>query len=93
MTQKETMHITMGLEVHVNMTACKQKLFSRACNRADPENPNSHLDYVDVGMPGALPVLNPDAVVHAVRTCVALNMKVNEVFPFDRKSYFYPVLP
>lgn len=84
---------TIGLEVHASITSAKAKLFSKGENNSDQDEPNSRVDLLDLGLPGALPVLNPEAVMHAVRTCISLNMKINEVFSFDRKIYFYPDLP
>lgn len=84
--------ITIGIEIHAVVTATKMKLFSRAQN-VDTNEPNTHVDLLDIGMPGALPVLNHDAVTNSVRACLALNMKINQNFAFDRKHYFYPDSP
>ena len=66
---------------------------SRAENSEDFDGPNAHVDLVDAGMPGALPVLNNEVIMHAIRAAIALHLKINESFWFDRKSYFYPDLP
>ena len=82
-----------GVEVHARVTSSRLKLMSRSENIDDPENPNLHVDLVDLGMPGALPVLNNETIVRAIRSAIALNMRINESFWFDRKCYFYPDLP
>lgn len=82
----------IGIEVHVAVTDTILKLFSRARN-VESNEPNKHVDMLDVGMPGALPVLNYDAVLKSVRACLALNASINEEFSFDRKHYFYPDSP
>ena len=84
---------TIGLEVHACITNTKTKLFSKGNNQTDERAPNSCIDLLDLGLPGALPVLNPQAVFSGISTCFALNMSVPEKFSFDRKSYFYPDLP
>lgn len=85
--------VVIGLEVHTSITASKRKLFSKGANSNDLENPNQDLDLLDLGLPGTLPILNKEVVYHAIRTCLALNMKITRLFSFDRKSYFYPDLP
>jgi aspartyl-tRNA(Asn)/glutamyl-tRNA(Gln) amidotransferase subunit B len=82
----------IGLEIHAAITSTDTKLFSHGANN-NIDMPNTQVDLLDIGMPGSLPVLNNHAVVNAVRACVALNMKINERFWFDRKNYFYPDLP
>lgn len=83
----------IGLEVHAVITAAKLKMFSHALNSDNDASPNSSIDLVDIGLPGALPVLNPEAVFHAIRACLALNMTINEEFKFDRKLYYFQDLP
>jgi aspartyl-tRNA(Asn)/glutamyl-tRNA(Gln) amidotransferase subunit B len=46
-----------------------------------------------MGLPGALPVLNRDAVEMAIKAALALHCRVNPVSQFARKNYFYPDLP
>ena len=55
--------------------------------------PNTHIDPVVCGLPGTLPVLNETVLEYAVKTSLALNLKVAEHCKFDRKQYFYPDLP
>lgn len=81
----------IGLEVHVELNT-KSKLFSSAPNRFGDE-PNSNITEVCTGQPGALPVLNKEAVRKAVQFGCAINAKVPNFSKFDRKSYFYPDSP
>ena len=81
----------IGLEVHVQLKT-KTKIFSHSTHRfGNP--PNTQTDPVVLGLPGALPVLNQEAVSLAVRASLAINCKVNRFSQFARKNYFYPDLP
>ena len=82
--------IVVGLEVHVEL-ATATKLFSASANRFGDE-PNIHIDPVTLGLPGALPVLNRQAVELAMRIGLALECKVQPC-TFHRKNYFYPDMP
>ncbi len=82
--------LVVGLEVHVEL-ATKTKLFSASPNRFGDE-PNTNIDPVTLGLPGALPVLNQQAVELAMRIGLALNCRVQPC-TFHRKNYFYPDLP
>ncbi len=55
--------------------------------------PNTHVCPVCLGLPGALPVLNKQAVEFAVLASKAINCAINETSIFSRKNYFYPDLP
>jgi len=81
----------IGLEIHVELNT-KSKLFSSAPNRFGDE-PNTNISEVCTGQPGALPVLNKEAVRKAVQFGCAINGKVAAFSKFDRKSYFYPDSP
>jgi aspartyl-tRNA(Asn)/glutamyl-tRNA(Gln) amidotransferase subunit B len=82
--------LVVGLEVHVEL-ATRTKLFSASANRFGDE-PNTHIDPVTLGLPGALPVLNEQAVELAMRVGAALNCRI-EPCSFHRKNYFYPDMP
>ena len=82
--------MVVGLEVHVELDTAT-KLFSGSPNRFGDE-PNTHIDPVTLGLPGALPVLNRKAVELAIRLGLALNCTVQSC-TFHRKNYFYPDLP
>lgn len=81
----------IGLEVHAELNT-EAKLFSVAPNRFGDE-PNTNITEVCTGQPGALPVLNEEAVRKAVRLGLALDAHVAKFSKFDRKSYFYPDSP
>jgi aspartyl-tRNA(Asn)/glutamyl-tRNA(Gln) amidotransferase subunit B len=81
----------IGLEVHVQLLT-KSKIFC-GCSNQFGAAPNSHVCPVDLGLPGALPVLNEKAVEFAVLAAMALNCRINETSIFARKNYFYPDLP
>lgn len=81
--------MVIGLEVHVELDT-KTKLFSASPNRFG-DDPNTNIDPVTLGLPGALPVLNRHAVELAMRLGLALNCTV-QPSTFHRKNYFYPDL-
>jgi aspartyl-tRNA(Asn)/glutamyl-tRNA(Gln) amidotransferase subunit B len=85
-----TFETIIGLEVHVEL-ATATKLFSASPNRFGDE-PNTNIDPVTLGLPGALPVLNRNAVELAMRIGLALNCTVQPCL-FHRKNYFYPDMP
>ena len=85
----EGWELVVGLEVHVEL-ATKTKLFSGSPNRFG-DLPNTNIDPVTLGLPGALPVLNQHAVELAMRIGLALNCTVKPS-TFHRKNYFYPDL-
>ena len=82
--------LIVGLEVHVEL-ATKTKLFSGSPNRFGDE-PNTNIDPVTLGLPGALPVLNKQAVELAMRIGIALNCDIQPCI-FHRKNYLYPDMP
>jgi aspartyl-tRNA(Asn)/glutamyl-tRNA(Gln) amidotransferase subunit B len=88
--------LIVGLEVHVELST-RTKMFSRALNGAHPENfeaaPNTLIDPVVLGLPGALPVMNRAAVEMSVMVGLALGCEISPKSVWDRKSYFYPDLP
>lgn len=90
------MALVVGLEVHVEL-GTRTKMFSRAPSAAHPENygaePNTLIDPVVLGLPGALPVMNRAAVEMSMMVGLALGCRVAPVSKWDRKSYFYPDLP
>lgn len=81
----------IGLEVHVQL-ATGAKLFC-GCRTDGSEGPNQRVCAVCVGLPGALPVPDPDAVELALRLVHALHAEPSAHSVFDRKNYFYPDLP
>jgi aspartyl-tRNA(Asn)/glutamyl-tRNA(Gln) amidotransferase subunit B len=81
----------IGLEVHVQL-ATHTKIFC-GCPAGFGAAPNSNVCPVCLGLPGALPVLNRQAVEFALQASLALNCHVNPQSVFARKNYFYPDLP
>ncbi|HEX5395413.1 MAG TPA: Asp-tRNA(Asn)/Glu-tRNA(Gln) amidotransferase subunit GatB [Candidatus Saccharimonadales bacterium] len=83
---------TIGIETHVQLKT-KTKLFAAVGNDARSAGPNSLISHICAGLPGALPVLNREAVAICVRAAFALGTKPQKFSKFERKHYFYPDLP
>jgi aspartyl-tRNA(Asn)/glutamyl-tRNA(Gln) amidotransferase subunit B len=83
--------LCVGLEVHVEL-ATASKMFCR-CKTDFGDPPNTNICPVCIGLPGALPVANREAIRLGVMAALALNCTVNLSSRFDRKNYFYPDLP
>lgn len=81
----------IGLEVHVQLNT-KTKLFC-SCATSFAKQQNSNTCPTCLALPGALPVVNKEAVIKAMRFGYAVNADVQRVSNFDRKSYFYPDSP
>jgi aspartyl-tRNA(Asn)/glutamyl-tRNA(Gln) amidotransferase subunit B len=87
----EQVEATIGLEAHARLLT-KTKIFC-ACPSRYGDRPNTNVCPVCLGLPGALPSLNAEAVRQAVLAALALGCRVNERSVFVRKNYFYPDLP
>ena len=83
--------IVIGLETHAQLQT-QSKIFSGASTRFGA-SPNTQACAVDLALPGVLPVLNRQAVEHAIRFGLAVNAKISPASIFARKNYFYPDLP
>lgn len=77
----------IGLEIHIEMKT-KSKMFSSAPVTFGDE-PNTNVAPLDIAFPGAMPSINKQAVINAIRVCNALHMEIDNVITFDRKNYFY----
>lgn len=83
--------IVIGLETHVQLKT-HSKIFSSSATRYGAK-PNTQANEVDMALPGSLPVLNRQAVAHAIRFGLAIGAQIAPTSVFARKNYFYPDLP
>ncbi len=81
----------IGLEVHAQLQT-ESKIFC-GCKNAYGEPPNTLTCPVCLGLPGALPVLNKQAVENAMKMILAVGGTIHNRSIFARKNYFYPDLP
>ncbi len=86
-----TWETVIGLEVHVQLLT-RTKMFC-GCSTRFGDAPNTNVCPVCLGLPGALPVPNEQAIRLATRAALALGCTVHEASVFARKNYFYPDLP
>jgi aspartyl-tRNA(Asn)/glutamyl-tRNA(Gln) amidotransferase subunit B len=82
----------IGIEIHVQLRTAS-KMFCGCSNDIGTAAPNANTCPVCLGLPGALPVINREAVRHVLATGIAIEATTPEVTRWDRKNYFYPDLP
>src|SRR6476619_7185338 len=80
----------IGLEVHAQLLT-KSKLFC-GCDTSFGAEPNTQVCPVCLGLPGALPVPNAQAIHLAMRAGLSLGCEIERKSRFARKNYFYPDL-
>ena len=83
--------VTIGLEVHVQLKT-RSKMFC-GCAVEYGVEPNIHVCPVCLGLPGALPVMNLEAIKMTALTGLILKCDIASICKFDRKNYFYPDMP
>jgi len=81
----------IGLEIHVQLRT-RTKMFC-GCELSFGEPPNTHTCEVCLGLPGALPVANAEAIHYGLMIGLALGCELAPQSIFHRKNYFYPDLP
>ncbi len=90
-TGSQPYRIVIGLEVHVQLLT-RSKLFC-GCSTTFGAEPNTQTCPVCTGSPGALPVMNRQAYLLAVKAALGLNCRIARYTKWDRKGYYYPDLP
>jgi aspartyl-tRNA(Asn)/glutamyl-tRNA(Gln) amidotransferase subunit B len=87
-----SLQLVLGLEIHLHVKTSR-KMFCYCSADVYGAEPNTHTCPVCLGLPGALPVPNFDAVNKTQLLGLALHCSLNQNSRFDRKHYFYPDLP
>jgi aspartyl-tRNA(Asn)/glutamyl-tRNA(Gln) amidotransferase subunit B len=83
--------VIIGLEVHVQLNT-NSKLWC-GCATSFGAKANTNVCPTCLGLPGALPVINKEAVYKSIEFGTAINAQINKTSIFNRKNYFYPDLP
>ncbi|WP_248908847.1 Asp-tRNA(Asn)/Glu-tRNA(Gln) amidotransferase subunit GatB [Halocatena marina] len=91
-TRTHDLAAVIGLEVHVQLET-ETKIFCGCSTDVADDEPNTHTCPVCLGLPGALPVVNEQAVETAVKVGKAIDATIPEETRFHRKNYYYPDLP
>lgn len=87
---KNDYEVVIGLEIHAELNT-KTKIFC-ACQNKFGQAPNTNCCSVCTGMPGALPILNKEAVNLTIKAGLSCDCEINDYAVFERKNYFYPDL-
>jgi aspartyl-tRNA(Asn)/glutamyl-tRNA(Gln) amidotransferase subunit B len=83
--------VVIGLETHVQLSTSSKQFSGASTQFGAP--PNTQADYVDLALPGVLPVMNKGSVERAIAFGLAIGAAINMRSTFERKNYFYPDLP
>jgi aspartyl-tRNA(Asn)/glutamyl-tRNA(Gln) amidotransferase subunit B len=83
--------VIIGLETHVQLSTASKQFSGASTQFGAP--PNTQADYVDLALPGVLPVMNKGSVERAIAFGLAIGAHINTRSTFERKNYFYPDLP
>src|SRR3989344_2244559 len=84
--------LVLGLEIHLQLNT-KAKMFCSCKNEPFGSKPNTHVCPICLGLPGAMPVPNKEAIEKAQIMAQTLGSNLREEIIFERKNYFYPDLP
>jgi len=85
-------HLVLGMEIHFQLKTIN-KMFCYCSSSYHDSKPNTHVCPTCLGLPGALPVANYEAILKTQKLGIALKSKLADFSRFDRKHYFYPDLP
>jgi len=90
LSQEEAGKLKIGLEIHVQLTNLKTKLFCPCPSDYRGKKPNENVCPICLGLPGTLPQVNKKAIESAIAVCLAFGARVQPYVVFSRKNYFYP---
>jgi aspartyl-tRNA(Asn)/glutamyl-tRNA(Gln) amidotransferase subunit B len=88
----ENYELVLGMEIHLQLDTQK-KMFCSCKNDPFESEPNANVCPVCLGLPGAMPVANLEAIRKAQLMVHHLGLKLNDKIIYERKNYFYPDLP